>query len=200
MKPWWNDKFEDHGTYMESYGEGVGSKTRQIIFSFIDKNDSVLDVGCGPGWNYEHGREHEDWQGEYKGTDYASKFVEACQAKYPGVAFEVQDCRNLEESDNSWDVVVLQDVLEHTNGYVKPIVDALAIARRKVIITFWRHLSETQNDDIKQSDPEYDGYCAQYSKPKLFDFLNSLGYKWEYLVNDDNRFHEFLVINKEESL
>src|SRR3990167_6330782 len=92
--------------------------------------------GDGPGWNYDHFKEHGP-EVDYKGLDYSERFVRVANQRNPG-KYEVGDVRKVNELDESWDVVILQDVLEHTNGYKKPIKEALRVARKRVIISFWR--------------------------------------------------------------
>jgi ubiquinone/menaquinone biosynthesis C-methylase UbiE len=201
-KKYWDDTFGDHATYMESYGEGVGSATRRTIFEYIGKDDSLLDVGCGPGWNFEHGREIEGWTGAYKGTDFSYKFIEACIAKYGNSIthmWEVQDARAMTEANKSWDVVLLQDIVEHTDGYEKPVYEAMRVARRKVIVTFWRSLSESDEDDVKLSEGYDDDWCGSYSRPKLEKWLHDLVqsktiYHWVKARCEINKPHDFYIL------
>lgn len=204
MRTFWNEEFDDHGSYMESYGEGIGSATRKTIFKYVNQEESLLDAGCGPGWNLPHGREVEGWVGKYKGTDFASKFIDACREKYGESvdhSWEVQDARAMTEPDESWDVVLLQDIVEHTNGYEKPILEALRVAQHKVIVTFWRSLSESDEDDVKQSKPEFDDWGSSYSRPKLEKWLLDLVSDgkitgWHSDACDENRHHDFYVLVK----
>lgn len=199
MTNFWDDLMGDDENammYMQSYGEGVGSDTRHTLGAFIEDNESLLDAGCGPGWNYEHFAEHGPILSDYKGTDYSERMIRGCKMKYPEGNFEVQDARDIKEKDNSWDVVLLQDIVEHTNGYEKPIEEALRVAKKRVIVTFW-HL--TENDDHINDDGK-DGYGAWYSRPKLEKYLDTLGYTWMHTESDPeaNRQHDFYVIDKEE--
>jgi ubiquinone/menaquinone biosynthesis C-methylase UbiE len=160
-------------------------------------------VGCGPGWNYDHFKQYGPKVKWYKGLDYSERFVRVANARH-GVKhdnfcdpapFELGDCRDLKESDNSWDVVILQDCLEHTNGYEKPVKEALRVAKKRVIVSFW-HL--TENDDHINDDGK-DGWGAWYSKPKWEEFLNSLpNVTWMDLdINANDRVRNFYVIRKE---
>jgi len=203
----WNNlmgSVEDAGNYMVSYGEGPGSETRHMLSQFINIGESVLDVGCGPGHNMDHFAEYGPMLKRYKGVDYASYFVEAANLRrisrdYPtsyAAPFEVQDSRNLKEIDLSWDVIILQDCLEHTNGYEKPIAEALRVARKRVIVTFW-HL--TENDDHINDDGD-DGWGAWYSRPKWEAFLNTLPYDWSHTSfehGENKRIRDYYIIDKE---
>lgn len=196
---------EEAGNYMLSYGEGPGAENRVALSRFVTEEDSVLDVGCGPGWNMEHFYEYEPRVRRYKGVDYASYFVEAAnerrkQKQIPteyALPFELQDCRDLKEPDGSWDVVIIQDCLEHTNGYEKPMSEALRVARKRVIVAFW-HLMDKDEDNAINDDGD-DGYGAWYSGSKWERYLDKLGYKWLHyqIIDHQDKARDFYVIDKE---
>lgn len=197
---------ESAGEYMLSYGEGPGSETRHIIGEFINNGESVLDVGCGPGHNMDHFAQYGPALSGYKGVDYSIRFVRAANKRLKAnldenfstmvvEPFELQDCRQLKEDSGSHDVVILQDCLEHTNGYEKPLAEALRVARKRVIVTFW-HL--TENDDHINDDGD-DGYGAWYSRPKWEAYLDELGVHWLKTETSPkaNRHHDYYIIDKE---
>lgn len=189
---------ESAAVYMQTYGEGIGSETRKTIADFINSDESVLDVGCGPGWNFDHFKEYGP-EVKYRGEDYSRLFVKVANDraadKYDERPFFYGDCRSLHHHPDSFDVVILQDVLEHTNGYEEPVRQALHVAKRRVIIAFW-HL--TENDDHINEDGD-DGFGAWYSRPKWEAFLNSLPYVWFDTESspEANRHHVFYIIDKE---
>lgn len=200
---------DDHAAeYMATYGEGPGFEIRHVVGSFINDGESVLDVGCGPGWNMDHFAQFGPALSVYKGVDYSQRFVRVANQRLDAkldenfttiqmLPFELQDSRNLREDDGSYDVVVLQDCLEHTNGYKQPLDEALRVARKRIIITFW-HL--TENDDHINEDGD-DGWGAWYSKPKWEEYLDQLGVNWMHdEVKPDSRPHswDFYIIDKEE--
>lgn len=186
---------ETAGSYMESYGEGPGTPLRHFIGSLINSGESVLDMGCGPGHNYQHFKEHGP-SIAYKGKDYASLFISACKKKFPEANFELGDVRGFKEPDKSWDVVIMQDVLEHTNGYEKPLSEALRVARKRIIITFW-HLMDKEEDNPVNDDGD-DGWGAWYSKPKWEKYLDSLDLHWLHdRIPRKDAFHDIYVIDKE---
>lgn len=194
---YWEDSFTDESaaTYMETYGEGVGSDTRKVIGSFINDGESVLDVGCGPGWNLDHFKEYGPQVSKYLGLDYSERFVKVANRRNPG-QYQVGDARNLHrQSRESWDVVILQDVLEHTNGYERPLREALRVVRKRIIVTFWR-LSEGQDTINDDGD---DTWGAAYSRPEWEKFLDSLDLHWMHEASEAtaNRQHDFYIIDKE---
>jgi ubiquinone/menaquinone biosynthesis C-methylase UbiE len=180
MLNFWDNLMEtdEHAAeYMKSHGEGPGYITRLTIGDFVNVGESILDVGCGPGWMWDHFAEYGPIPGAYKGIDYSERFVRVANKRHKGM-FELGDCRDLKEPDKSWDVVLLQDVLEHTNGYEKPVIEALRVARKRVIISFW-HLDNNEGTEHINDDGN-DGYGAWYDKEKWESWLNSLPYVWHH--------------------
>lgn len=212
MNFWDNLMSTDEGaaTYMESYGEGPGYVTRHTVGSFINDDESVLDVGCGPGWNADHFFKYGPRVWGYLGLDYSERFVRVANKRWKDNAgvfignlertyplFQIGDARELKQPDESWDVVILQDCLEHTNGYEKPVKEALRVAKKRAIVSFW-HL--TEDDDHINEDGD-DGWGAWYSQPKWEQFLNTLGYVWYHSdIHPEGKTHkwDFYVIDKKD--
>lgn len=194
---------EGAANYMESYGEGVGFETRHAVGSLINDGESVLDVGCGPGWNFDHFMKYGPAISKYKGLDYSKRFVKVANERVMKTAktstgpFEYGDVRDIKEADESWDVVVCQDCLEHTNGYEKPLEELLRVAKKRVIISFW-HLTDELNPHI--NDDGNDGWGAWYDKRAWETLLNTLPYQWFHLeLSPEGKLHpwQFYIIDKE---
>jgi ubiquinone/menaquinone biosynthesis C-methylase UbiE len=169
---------EHAATYMISYSEGPGSPLRHKIGSYLESEDWVLDVGCGPGHNFDHFLQHGP-SVYYRGMDYSERFVRVANERVkPMKIFKLGDVRKIPEPDKSFDVVIFQDVLEHTNGYEKPLEEALRVARKRVIVTFW-HLMDKEEDNPINDDGD-DGWGAWYSRPKWEKYLDSLGLNWKH--------------------
>lgn len=205
MPNFWNELMgseEEAGNYMISYGEGPGTETRHVLSNFVNVGESVLDVGCGPGHNMEHFMEYGPMLKRYKGVDYASYFVNAANKRRKtkqvpteyALPFEVQDCRELKEPDKSWDVLIIQDCLEHTNGYEKPIQEALRVARKRIIVAFW-HLMDKEEDNPVNDDGN-DGWGAWYSRPKWEKYLDSLKLDWMHhqIIDHQDKPRDFYII------
>ncbi len=206
MGNYWDNMFTDEeaANYMEGYGEGANTETREIIAAFINDGESVLDSGCGPAWNFDHFKE-QGINVEYVGIDLSPKFVRVANQRlderYGIGPILLGDCRKLEFVDNLFDVVILQDILEHTNGYEKPIREALRVAKKRVIICLWQRFTESDEDKINDdTDKGDDGYGAMYGKTGFYNFLNSLDYPYIETKTSEkaNRQHWYYIIDKEE--
>lgn len=192
---------EGAANYMETYGEGPGSDTRKYLSFFINPGDSVLDVGCGPGWNYDHFAQYGPEISNYLGLDYSERFVRVANKRNPG-KYELGDVREINQPDDSWDVVILQDCLEHTNGYEQPIKEALRVAKKRVIISFWKaSFQEGNNAEDQINIDGDDGFGATYNREKFENFLDTLDYFWcaTETPPEANRWHKYYVIDKDEN-
>ena len=188
---------EHAATYMSTYGEGVGSPLRYLIGKYLKPGEWVLDSGCGPGHNFDHFLAYGP-SVIYRGEDYSKRFVRVTSERVkPMKIFSVGDVRKLKHEDKSFDVVIMQDVLEHTNGYERPVSEALRVARRACIFSFW-HLMDKDEDNPVNDDGD-DGWGAWYSKPKWEKYLDSLGYEWEHeRIPRKDAFHDLYVVYKEQ--
>jgi len=200
------------GEYMLSYGEGPGAETRRQLGNFINDGETVLDVGCGPGWNLDHFVDHGPKIKKYLGLDYSERFVRGATLRAVGKIHEFVesgiefgedppyqkgDVRNIEQPDSSWDVVIMQDVLEHTNGYEKPVKEAVRVMKKRAIFTFW-HLMDKEEDNPVNDDGD-DGWGAWYSKSKFEKYLDTLDLHWlHHQFNyPANRVRDFYIVDKE---
>lgn len=195
---YWEDYFTDEGaaSYMADYGEGAGSPLRHLIGALINDGESVLDVGCGPGWNWDHFLEYGPRLFAYLGMDYSQRFVRVANQRHPGKYLQ-GDVRDIKQPDGSWDVVLLQDVLEHVNGYEKPLQEALRVARKRIIVTFW-HLKD--EDDPHINEDGGDTFGAWYDKREWEEHLDSLKLHWlhdEIPRRQEDTFWHIYVIDKE---
>jgi len=133
---YWQNLFDGHSGYMLSAGDNEYAILRNLVLTFVAEKDSLLDLGCASGGTY-------DWIKEkkrniiYKGTDYAEKFVEANKVRHPNVIWEVEDCRDLVEADEEFDIVLLYDVLDGLPGWEQALDEAYRVAKKKVIVLMW---------------------------------------------------------------
>lgn len=167
---WYDSQFtlEEKKTWIRSYGEGVGTQSRDWTLTMVKDGESLLDIGYGPGCDYENFKVHNR-QITYRGYDFAPGFMAACKELFPEGDFRVGDAMSIPEPDASWDTVLLRHVLENTPEFETPICEALRVARKRVIIIMWRPLLPGPDDNIRYLDIG----SNDYSRPKFMHFLQN---------------------------
>jgi ubiquinone/menaquinone biosynthesis C-methylase UbiE len=157
---YWQNQFDGHKRYMISGNGNEYYKIRRRILLYINDNSSLLDVGCASAGTLHHIKNFSKKNIAYKGVDYASNFIKANKKRFPKEKFEVQDARDLKEKDESYDVVLLYDVLDGLEGWELAIEEAIRVAKDKIIITMWKdnHMDEKLD------------YMKKRMKVKHFDF------------------------------
>jgi len=198
IQNWWNNIMNNDKevakNYIRSYGEGVDFPSRMELLKHIYDGESLLDVGCGSGCEYENIKKHNK-KINYKGVDYASVFIDACQDLFPEVDWEVQDSESLAEEDNSYDTVLLRHMLECLPHYEGAIKEAWRVAKKRVVIVFWIP---------PQDQPEFIGYWQEprqanrYNREKFFEYIHTFTNKIHVLENV-GKSNMFIVMEKNAS-
>lgn len=105
------------------------------IFSRIARPGcSVLEEGCGSGYNSEVIRWAVGGELRYTGIDIAHAMIDLARDTYPGDKFRVMPSEQLAFEDGSFDVVLNGASLMHTVGYEQALREARRVARRHVVL------------------------------------------------------------------
>ncbi len=94
------------------------------------QNPSILEVGCGSGWNSEVLRCLLKQPVHYIGLDYSQAMVALGKRCYPQVPFIVGDAAALPLQDRSCAILISGGVLMHLWGYEKAIQESRRVTRR----------------------------------------------------------------------
>ena len=120
----------------EVYSKGDNKTNRiefEIIASMVEYNSSVLDLGCGDGTLGE--KLIKERNCKVVGIDISKVAVE--YAKRKGVNAIVGDLDEpLNFGDNTFDYVILCDVLEHLFDPMFALKEALRVRKKYVIVAF----------------------------------------------------------------
>lgn len=194
MTKYWENQDPEH------YGSGINYEGKKFVFNLIPADSSILDAGCGNGLVYKAMKEIGFNASEYKGIDLSNSFINYCKEKYPEAKWEIGDINKLNETDESFDVVLLMHCVEANDNYEKPIKEALRIAKKRVILVFWKGLHhDWESDRIEKLKPE--GWTSQYSAKKFLKFITELGYAhapWLELYCDEWRYNLYFVFDKKQ--
>lgn len=96
---------------------------------------SILDVGCGEGFLSAH--LHESMPDvSFTGIDASAGAIDFARDEFGNVGlFEVGDIFNLRFADNSIDVVICSEVLEHLEDPGSALKELMRVARRAVVLS-----------------------------------------------------------------
>ena len=96
-------------------------------------NPTILEVGCGSGWNSEVLENLLHCHVRYTGADYSFGMVELGALQYPATPFMVCDAMALPFADATWDIVLSGSALMHILEYHQAILESRRVARRFAI-------------------------------------------------------------------
>lgn len=125
------------------------------------RHSSMLEVGCGPGFDYgDHFRKIKRLK--YTGIDGAAQMIEHCKQQWPDGDFKVGDFTFL--AGAQWDFVYCKAVLEHQPDFRDPLAKMLRATRLLCLVNWYLPPSDTES---------YTGFNTEinvhYNRYKLSD-------------------------------
>jgi SAM-dependent methyltransferase len=156
---------------------------------------TILDAACGKGrwaeWAIKHRR-------GYRGVDIDESLIALCQSQFPNFRFRVGDCRKLPFKPQSFDTVLLIEVLEHlrtTNDALRALQEACRVARRCVAVTtpdctdakrlsaagltFTHILESGKGRKFKSREDTAHAHWLFHTKDSLGELMSVLGHPFE---------------------
>ena len=121
----------------------------KIILNYIAHNNhkSILDVGAGTGLFYSLIKSNapKNYANivKYQGIDITEKFVTA--ARENGIPMIQGNSDELPFEDNSFDVVVAFDLLNHLYDYRPTIKEMVRVAKKQIIFKMFKDSTENLN-------------------------------------------------------
>jgi len=105
---YWNDRWRDN-----SSPNSLQRRQGDVILEYINKRSlhevNILDIGCGTGWLDSELSKF----GIVQGLDLSGKAIEIAKLNNPGVKFEEIDFFEADLQNNSFDLIVAQEVIAH---------------------------------------------------------------------------------------
>jgi 2-polyprenyl-3-methyl-5-hydroxy-6-metoxy-1,4-benzoquinol methylase len=93
---------------------------------------NVLEIGCSSGY-YSEVLSVAGLDVIYSGVDYSESFIQMAREYYPHLKFDVQDARDLNFPDNSFETVISGCCLLHIPEYEKAIAESVRVSSKAVI-------------------------------------------------------------------
>ncbi|TET55434.1 MAG: class I SAM-dependent methyltransferase [Actinobacteria bacterium] len=105
------------------------------ISTLVQKNSpkKILDAGCGEGFVLEHLR--KDVNADFIGLDIESNALDIARLKNPQIDFKHASVYEQPFEDNSFDLVILSEVLEHLEEPDKALSEVSRVTKRYALIS-----------------------------------------------------------------
>lgn len=140
-KVWDADKCYGELLYKRATGElpemESSKKIAKEVMALMKGGERILDVGCGAG-HYLRSLRREIGDGfEYVGADATKQYIEFAEQAFVGdekATFTVSDIFNLDFADNSFDIVICNNLLLHLPSIEKPMSELIRVAKHKLVI------------------------------------------------------------------
>jgi ubiquinone/menaquinone biosynthesis C-methylase UbiE len=161
--------------------------------------ETILDVGCGAGHYLVSLRREMGPSLNYTGADATPKYIELAReafAKDANASFEDADIFNLPFADESFDIVVCNNVLLHLPSIARPLQELVRVGRRLLIVrmlcgdrTFivqdvWNETPELNDDGI----PTKFNYFNIYSQNSVRQYLSKDPRVGDVSIQEDRDF------------
>ncbi len=96
--------------------------------------DSVLDVGCGEGFTLARLKKEKIGK-SYEGIEYDDNAIELGKKLYPTLVIKKGDIYKLPYKDNSFDLVICTEVLEHLENPKKAYRELIRVSRKYILLS-----------------------------------------------------------------
>lgn len=212
----WDRKYIDGAMYYKrATGELEEMESSKALCGLLSKiyrpKMKILDVGCGAGHYLRSFRKRLDENIDYTGIDATKSHIEYAKKAFGSeVNFSQGDIFNLQFENNSFDIVVCNNVLLHLPPPpVKPISELIRVSKKHIIIRLLTasrtyitkglpRLGETEGIPAKEKDMiKADGeipaftYFNRYSEQYLKEIIEDMGTVNDFKIEPDNSWNAF---------
>ena len=98
------------------------------------KPESILDVGAGEGFTLEMFRQNKIGK-KLEGIEYMDEAIEFGKQFHPKVKIKKGDIYKLPYKDNSFDVIICTEVLEHLDDPIRALQELRRVTKKYVILS-----------------------------------------------------------------
>lgn len=157
------DREEGYGEvlYKRAIGElpemESSKKIARVLKKYVHDGESILDVGCGAGHYLKSLRREIGGDFNYLGVDATSNFINQAKKAFASDKrsdFMLSDIYDLKLADQSYDIVMCNNVLLHLPSINKPLSELIRVAKAHVIV---RMLAGNRSFQIKDVYPQPNG-------------------------------------------
>lgn len=95
---------------------------------------SILDVGCGEGFTLAKLKKEKSFQ-KLEGIDAVKESVEIGKKLHPDLLLKLGDIYDLDYKDNSFDILLCTEVLEHLAKPSEALKELIRVSKKYVMVT-----------------------------------------------------------------
>lgn len=96
--------------------------------------ESILDVGCGEGFTLEKLRKAKIGK-KLEGVDFLDRAIELGKKEHPKLKLKQGSIYDLKYKDNSFDLVICSEVLEHIDDPEKGLQELVRVSKKYVLLS-----------------------------------------------------------------
>lgn len=113
----------------------IGNFYKELISSIKDlRIESVLDVGCGEGFTLNKLSENKIGK-RLEGIDFQKSAIEIGRKLHPHLKLETGTIYDLSFKDNSFDLVMATEVLEHLEDPRKGLKELIRVSKKYLLLS-----------------------------------------------------------------
>jgi len=191
LNTWDEDQHYGEVLYKRAIGEFPEMESSKAaarrLKPLIQTGDHLLDVGCGAGHYYTSFKREIGDAFNYTGMDQTKNYIELGKkafANEQNVQFAEASIFDLPVADQSFDIVVCNNLFLHLPSIAKPLSELIRAAKRHVIV---RTLIGDRSFYIKESGILGDEFNDQ-GEPKEYHNHNIYSRAYiDYLISGESR-------------
>lgn len=106
------------------------------LLALIPKREanSILDVGCGEGFTLNRLKEHGIGK-HLEGVEHSIDAISLGKKTYPDIKIKQGDIYNLPYEDNSFDLVLCTEVLEHLDNPGRALKELIRVSNKYLVVS-----------------------------------------------------------------
>ena len=179
-----------------------------VLKRHIRQGDSLLDVGCGAGHYLRSLKAQINYKFYYTGVDTTKNYLDfaiRAFANDKNANFKLSDIYHLDFNDDSFDIVMCNNLLLHLPSIKQPLFELIRVAKRKVLIRSLFGDRSFRVQEVRRQDnrEEFDqngeplsfGFYNIYGRSYIEDLLSSNGAVKSWELTFDDRFSEQNILS-----
>ncbi len=129
------DNFEKHTSKNPLKKIFIGNFFKTVLNQLKNLNlENILDVGCGEGFTLNKLKENNVGK-KYLGIDYSKTAIEIGKKLYSDLDLKTGNIYKLGFKDNSFDLVICSEVLEHLENPKKGLKELIRVSKKYILLS-----------------------------------------------------------------